>query len=62
MRSLKLIRLLLVGLALTGIAFNSASASPPKGLNDDAFDELSDAGVDNPKTRVTRDQERGRPA
>ncbi len=46
MRSLKSIRLLLVGLALTGIAFNSASAGPPKGLNDDAFDELVDAGVD----------------
>ncbi len=46
MRSLKSIRLLLVGLALTGIAFNSASAGPPKGLNDDAFDELSAAGVD----------------
>ncbi len=46
MRFLKSIRLLLVGLALTGIAFNSASAGPPKGLNDDAMDELSDAGVD----------------
>ena len=48
MRSLKSIRLLLVGLALTGIAFNSASAmgGAPKGLNPDAFDELIDAGVD----------------
>ncbi len=46
MRSLKSIRLLLGGLALTGVAFNSASAGPPKGLNPDAFAELSVAGVD----------------
>jgi len=46
MRSLKSIRLLLVGLALTLIAVNGAFAGPPKGLNDDAFAELSAAGVD----------------
>ena len=46
MRILQSIRLLLVGLAFIGIAVNVASAGPPKGLNDDAFDELSDAGVD----------------
>jgi hypothetical protein len=46
MRSLKSIGLLLGGLALTVIAVSGASAGPPKGLNDDAFDELIDAGVD----------------
>ena len=46
MRFLQSIRLLLVGLAFTGIAVNGASAGPPKGLNPDAFAELSDAGVD----------------
>ncbi len=46
MRFLKSIRVLLVGLALTGITLNVANAGPPKGLNPDAFAELSDAGVD----------------
>ena len=46
MRSQKSIRLLLVGLALTVIAVNGAGAGGPKGLNDDALDELSAAGVD----------------
>jgi hypothetical protein len=46
MQSLKSIRFLLVGLALSVIAVNGASAGPPKGLNDDAKDELIDAGVD----------------
>jgi hypothetical protein len=56
MRSIKLVRLLLVGLALTAIAVNVAGArgkdparrshGEKKGLNDDAFAELSDAGAD----------------
>ena len=46
MRFLKSIRLLLGGLALSVIAANGAGADPSKGLNDDAFDELSAAGVD----------------
>jgi hypothetical protein len=37
---------LLVGLALTVLAVSSANAGPPKGLNDAAAAELSDAGVD----------------
>jgi len=40
------IRILFVGLALTVMTFNGAGAGEPKGLNDDAFDELSAAGVD----------------
>jgi len=46
MQSMRSIRVLFVGLALTLIAVNGAVAGPPKGLNDDALDELSDAGVD----------------
>jgi hypothetical protein len=46
MQSIRSIRVLFVGLALTVIALNGAGAGEPKGLNDDAFDELSDAGVD----------------
>jgi hypothetical protein len=46
MQSMRSIRVLFVGLALTVIALNGAGAGEPKGLNDDAFDELSDAGVD----------------
>jgi hypothetical protein len=46
MQSIRSIRVLFVGLALTVIALNGAGAGEPKGLNDDAFNELSDAGVD----------------
>jgi hypothetical protein len=46
MRSLKSIRLLFIGLALTLIAVSGAVAGEPKGLNDVALDELSDVGVD----------------
>jgi hypothetical protein len=56
MRSIRLIRLLLIGLVLTFIAANVAGArgkdpahrgpGQEKGLGGDAFDELSDAGVD----------------
>ena len=46
MDSRKSIRLVLFALALSVIALNGAGAGEPKGLNDDAYDELSAAGVD----------------
>lgn len=46
MRFLKSTRALLLGLAITAAAFTGANAGLPKGLNDDAMAELSDAGVD----------------